>query len=264
MKPMQLELVMLFIMEQKVSLSDNFQIDKEDEDLLRFSWHKKNEKGYIHSLPTRIIHGKKKQTEMILHREIMERILQRKLRMDERVYFQDNDKENNTRANLTLRNVHTYQKKKKSERSSQYAGICLRSSGKWRATLYHEKKAIHVGLYNNELDAVRARNKKSLELFGDTRKLQTIKGEEREKKKVQKGVFMVLDIALLFYAKERCVEIQENETILLLFNGGVSTGKVKKKKKNVVLEFADQSCIGIVSGMEGWYESEKKNTCYSC
>jgi hypothetical protein len=57
------------------------------------------------------------------------------------------------------------QDKKLEKKSCKYYGVTLyKKNGKYRAVLVHNKKQIHIGFFENELDAAKAYNKKACEL----------------------------------------------------------------------------------------------------
>lgn len=63
---------------------------------------------------------------------------------------------------------------------SGYRGVIV-ESGRFRAILYHNQKAIDLGVYETAEKAAEAYNKKSIELFGITNSLNDI--EKKSKKK---------------------------------------------------------------------------------
>ena len=64
------------------------------------------------------------------------------------------------------------QKKKSPNRSSQFIGVCLiKHSGKWLASSWFGGRNVHVGKFSQEVDAARARDRKAIELGGDTYRL---------------------------------------------------------------------------------------------
>ena len=60
------------------------------------------------------------------------------------------------------------QKAKINKKSSKYHGVTFtKSTNKWRALLVYNKKQLHLGFFENELDAVNAYNNKATELNKD-------------------------------------------------------------------------------------------------
>jgi len=94
------------------------------------------------------------------------------------LYFNEN---NNT--NYVLNDIPDYitipkdiyqeiQDKKMESKSSKYHGVTLsKKNGKYRAVLVHNKKQIHIGFFENELDAAEAYNKQANELNEKNEKL---------------------------------------------------------------------------------------------
>ena len=52
--------------------------------------------------------------------------------------------------------------------------------GKWQASICHNHKRIHIGLFEDIKDAAAAYNRKALELFGEFAFLNEIKHEDIE------------------------------------------------------------------------------------
>lgn len=60
------------------------------------------------------------------------------------------------------------QKSKINKKSSKYHGVTFtKSTNKWRALLVYNKKQLHLGFFDNELDAVTAYNTKATQLNKD-------------------------------------------------------------------------------------------------
>ncbi|MCO5230511.1 MAG: hypothetical protein M9958_05065 [Chitinophagales bacterium] len=55
-----------------------------------------------------------------------------------------------------------------------YRGVVKVSKNRYRAVLYNQKKRIDLGLYGSATDAAEAYNKKSEELFGNTKSLNKL------------------------------------------------------------------------------------------
>lgn len=88
---------------------------------------------------------------------------------------------NNQRANLrvcTITQNHQNQRKR-IVGTSKYKGACWnRRDHKWQASIKVNKKLIHLGLFDSELDAACAYNKAAQKYFGEFALLNTI--EERK------------------------------------------------------------------------------------
>lgn len=81
---------------------------------------------------------------------------------------------NNQRSNLRIVTSMQNQQNMRSQlnHSSIYIGVSwCRFYNKWRATINFNKRHIHIGRYNTEEEAARARDKKSIELFGENANL---------------------------------------------------------------------------------------------
>lgn len=58
--------------------------------------------------------------------------------------------------------------RKQANCSSKYKGVCWdKNKNKWISSIGYNNKLIHLGRYNNEIDAARAYNGKAKELFGE-------------------------------------------------------------------------------------------------
>lgn len=101
-----------------------------------------------------------------------------KLYNQQAMYF---NQEFNT--NYVLNNIPNYitipkniyqeiQDNKSKTKTSKYYGVTFNKCGnKYRAVLVHNKKKIHIGFFNNELDAAKAYNEKANELNENSNKL---------------------------------------------------------------------------------------------
>lgn len=77
----------------------------------------------------------------------------------------DGDKLNNQRSNLRITTIHQNGQNKSSVKnsSSKYVGVS-KDGNKWKATITYHNKPINLGTYTTELEAVKARDTKALEL----------------------------------------------------------------------------------------------------
>lgn len=96
-----------------------------------------------------------------------------KLYNQQALYFNNQFKLNyelNEIKNYTTieRNVYKeIQENKMTSKSSQYYGVVYsKQKKKFRSLLVHNKKQLHIGFFDNELDAAKAYNKKAIELNG--------------------------------------------------------------------------------------------------
>lgn len=104
-----------------------------------------------------------------MHREI--------LQCDLKVDHRDGNGLNNQRYNLreatSQQNSFNITKRSKTT-SSAYKGVCWnRQNKQWQSYIYFNKK-IHLGYFEDEIDAAIAYNNKAIELFGEFAKLNII------------------------------------------------------------------------------------------
>ncbi len=77
----------------------------------------------------------------------------------------DNRKEN---LRLCTRQQNCYNRQPQHGRTSKYKGVSwFAESKKWRALIMNNGILIHLGLFENEIDAVRVYDKAAKELFGE-------------------------------------------------------------------------------------------------
>lgn len=64
-------------------------------------------------------------------------------------------------------------------KTSEYRGVCLRSTGKWQAQITTNRKVTYLGCaFDTEAEAAKAYNKAAIELFGDQAILNDLEGME--------------------------------------------------------------------------------------
>jgi hypothetical protein len=86
----------------------------------------------------------------------------------------DSNTLNNQKDNLRLATHSQNQSNrgKTKRNTSGYKGVSLcKKTNKWRALIKFNKKSIHLGYFNNIIDAARAYDQKAIELFGEFAKL---------------------------------------------------------------------------------------------
>lgn len=86
----------------------------------------------------------------------------------------------NRKCNLRIathsENIRNTQKQKGC--TSKYKGVYWNKTDKiWRAKIFFNKKRIHLGSYDKEIDAAKAYNNKAKELYGQFARLNIIKDE---------------------------------------------------------------------------------------
>ena len=87
------------------------------------------------------------------------------------------NKLNNQKENLRIvtQQQNQMNKIKRKNMTSKYKGVSwFGESNKWRADIMLNKKQYYLGLFNNEIDAAKAYNKRALELFGEYANLNEI------------------------------------------------------------------------------------------
>jgi len=106
-----------------------------------------------------------------MHRVIMERVYNRKLRSTETVDHIDGDPLNNTRKNLrvcTKKNNTRYKVKTTSECTSKYKGVCWQiNRKKWFSQIKVNSKTINLGYFINEKDAAKCYDSAANFYFGE-------------------------------------------------------------------------------------------------
>jgi hypothetical protein len=151
-------------------------VDEQDDDLNKFIWYtavtrKTNNKwaavrnGYNDTL----------QVPIYMHRVIMERKLNRKLRSDELVDHVNQDNLSNIidnrRCNLrivTNRQNCQNQRKCVTPKSSKFKGVAWdKKYRKWRSRIHVNGKSINLGFFINEIDAAKAYDDAANQHFGE-------------------------------------------------------------------------------------------------
>ncbi len=146
---------------KQIPLGDGFYayVDAADyEWLSRWTWTLSN--GYASR--------REKGKVILMHREIMQP--PKGMLVDHK----NHNKLDNTRANLhtcTLQE-NTCNKSKRRGTSSRFIGVGYdRRCAKWRAQIWFEGSSVSIGYFNNEEAAARAYDRKAVELFGESARL---------------------------------------------------------------------------------------------
>ena len=114
------------------------------------------------------INGKYKT--VLMHRVIMERMLNRQLEHYEQVDHIDHDCLNNTRSNLRLvsNSQNQMNRRKGINCSSKYKGVTWDTSRQlWISQIGYNGNRAQLGRYSSEIDAARAYDACAKEAFGD-------------------------------------------------------------------------------------------------
>ncbi|MCE9567426.1 MAG: HNH endonuclease [Planctomycetes bacterium] len=142
-------------------------VDADDYDCLsQWKWHI-SAKGYARR--TVIIDGKSRGISM--HRQIMN--------TPDGMFTDhiDGDKLNNRRSNLRIctPEQNGFNLGPRRGTRSQYKGVTWhKRSGKWQARVKFENQILHLGLFENEIDAAAAYNECALRCFGDFARLNPV------------------------------------------------------------------------------------------
>ena len=86
----------------------------------------------------------------------------------------DNDPLNNRKLNLRICTQHqnTCNNKKQKNNTSGYKGVSRdKSKNKWRARIKVNYKEMHLGIFENKIDAAKAYNRAAIKYFGEFAKL---------------------------------------------------------------------------------------------
>lgn len=86
------------------------------------------------------------------------------------VDHRDGNKLNNQRSNLRLatKAQNSMNRPAQSNNKSGFRGVCLASwGGKWKASIYHERRHLHIGYFYRIEEAAAAYDAKAIELFGE-------------------------------------------------------------------------------------------------
>lgn len=151
-------------------------IDDEDEDLAKFVWYAAvTRKSGNKWAAVRNNNQAKKQSPVYMHRVIMERKLNRKLRSDEAVDHINRDNLSNIldnrRCNLrivTNRQNCQNQSKCLTPKSSKFKGVNWdKKSLKWRARIQVNGRSISLGFFADETDAAKAYDEAAYQHFGE-------------------------------------------------------------------------------------------------
>lgn len=134
------------------------------ENFERLSMHKWSaHKSYNTYYAVRAIKRKGKQKLIRMHREILQ------LLEDVQTDHRNGCGLDNRRINLRpTTNQQNQWNRRPQYKTSKYKGVFLRKeNGKWRAKIQFRGKGIHLGCFDNEIDAARTYDKAAKELFGE-------------------------------------------------------------------------------------------------
>ena len=153
---------------KKIELTQGYQVIVDDEDyeeLTKHNWHITKGKRYYAARSLRI--DKKIVSVLSMHRQIMKLEYGDKRQVDHiNGNGLDNRKEN---LRICTHSENCYNRKKtKINATSKYKGVYWdKQRKKWSTLIGKDQKSIHLGHYDNEIEAAKAYDKKALELFGE-------------------------------------------------------------------------------------------------
>ena len=158
-------------MAQMISISNSDQktiVSEMDQDLAAYKWYLRSN-TYV----ARGIHVKNQNTQIVLmHRLIMQRILQRDLLRSEIVRHFDENTLNNQRDNLR----------------KPYLGV--RNSGfHWIAEITYQNQIYNLGSYNSIEEAAYVYNQKAIELFGQNATINLLVNSDQQPQKQFKNAY---------------------------------------------------------------------------
>jgi len=110
-----------------------------------------------------------------LHKYVAEKFVE-KPKSDKKLFvrFIDGDVLNVKLENLEWVTMNTLRREMKNFKSKTgYRGV-TKEKNRFRAVIYHERKAYNLGFYDTAEEAAKAYNKKSRELFGETGSLNKV------------------------------------------------------------------------------------------
>jgi hypothetical protein len=142
-------------------------VDDEDyESLNKFKWSAAKKFYTIYAIrntPWIRINGKWRHTSINMHRTILA-ITDSKIHIDNRDGNGLNNQKSNLRTCTPLQNQAN--KNKWIKKSSSYKGVSKRHGcRRWRSRITFNKKTIDLGLFDSEISAYEAYNKKAIELY---------------------------------------------------------------------------------------------------
>jgi hypothetical protein len=136
-------------------------VDDEDFDYLnQFNWSI----HYAFKYAKRTIGGRLNKNNIFMHRLLMN------AKEGEFVDHIDRNTLNNQKSNLRICNwsENNINKSKRIGTSSKFVGVYLNKKvNKWQAYIKKNKKFFYLGIFENEIDAAIARDKKAKELHGE-------------------------------------------------------------------------------------------------
>ena len=141
-------------------------IDPIDADLGEFKWSFLST-GYAYKIIAKI---NQKTVCYLLHRVILERVIERPLVKGEYVDHINRDKLDNRRSNLRIATAtqNSINKGRENGSTSEHKGVCWDNTKKrWLAQIGKQNKNYYIGVFKDEKQAAKAYDKRAKELFGE-------------------------------------------------------------------------------------------------
>lgn len=147
-------------------------IDSIDADLAQFKWHAiRSKNGYYaqRTIQSKVV----KKHNIRLNRLIMSRIVDRELDPKEQADHINGDTLDNRRSNLRIatQSQNNMNGKRRKDNTTGYKGVSKRGN-KWRAYIQVGYKQFHLGYFETEELAHRARCEAANELHGEFKRLE--------------------------------------------------------------------------------------------
>ena len=157
-------------MSKRISLPNNTFAIVDDMDfqyLQRFSWH-----TYAGYAGRKVKTGlrKPRQHVILMHREIIERVMGYRLEIGKECDHIDRNRLNNRRSNLRMvtRQLGSRNRNRQSNNSSGYIGVSWNASrGKWRADIAVNGKQKFLGHFDTPKEAAKVRDVAAVQLHGE-------------------------------------------------------------------------------------------------
>jgi hypothetical protein len=145
-------------------------IDDEDKDLANMKWHTLNNPCNLYAVRSiKRVNGKR--DSILLHRLILERKIERKLRNDEYVDHINRDSLDNRRQNIRIATNQQNQQNRRillKKKTSKFKGVYYdKYHERWCARIVINKKATFLGYFENEVIAAKIYDEAAKRLYGE-------------------------------------------------------------------------------------------------
>ncbi len=146
-------------------------VDECDADLAMYKWRAGNERDTVYAI--REIGKRPDRKNELMHRVILERIINQPLLKGQEVDHIDGNCCNNKRSNLRLatHSQNSKNKKRYSNNTSGYKGVS-RVRNRWSATISINHKQVRIGLYATPEEAYNAYCEAAKKYYGEFARLE--------------------------------------------------------------------------------------------